>query len=90
VTDQRAVECSDARARLDTARDRGASESLLTWNNGPNVVWVGGETVTIDDGTPVAVNSFGPPVLLQRGDEFHGVCADGETADVRVISLSGS
>lgn len=89
-TKNTAVEVDDVAVRLDSSTDTAdtiAGQAFAFYNTGPDTVYIGDSTVTDDDGLPVAAGSWSPGLALGTGDHIYGVCATGDTAEVRVLEV---
>jgi hypothetical protein len=82
-----AVSVGTTATRLDTADDTGdhaAGESLVFYNNGAQMIYIGGPDVSTSNGGPVAASSWSPAFDLSTGDVLYGIVASG-TAEARVV-----
>lgn len=60
-------------------------------NLGPNVVYLGGASVTPSDGFElfVSTDAVTLPIGLAALEKLYGICATSQTASVRVLTYTG-
>lgn len=92
ATHARSVDVTDDPVRLDSPEDeeftdKRRSLALAFWNAGPDTVYLGGTGVDTDEGTPVPGESWSPGFTLGSRDLLYAVCAEGETAELRVLEV---
>ena len=59
----------------------------MIYNNGDQVVEVGGSTMTFGTGIPIAADTWGPAIDAGPNMIVYGIVTSG-TADVRVLEMS--
>lgn len=64
-------------------------KSIIVYNMGPYPIFLGGPSVTEDDGYPLPAGSnLAPPVSLLTLESLYAIAQSG-TSDVRVLSYQG-
>lgn len=83
-----AMTVTDTAAKLP-ADNLEKRRSVIVWNNSTTkILWIGGADVTDANGVPVKPQNYSPAFDLADVADLYGVCAAGESAEVRILESS--